>query len=98
MKYFSWDSEKNEKLKSERNISFEEIVYYIEKGQVLDILEHSNKKKYPNQFMFVISVEDYVYLVPFVERENEIFLKTIIPSRKTTKQYLKGDDRSERDD
>jgi uncharacterized DUF497 family protein len=98
MKYFSWDSEKNEKLKSERNISFEEIVYYIEKGQVLDILEHSNKKKYPNQFMFVISVEDYVYLVPFVERENEIFLKTIIPSRKATKQYLKGDDRSERDD
>src|SRR4030043_2422897 len=98
MKYFSWDSEKNEKLKSERNISFEEIVYYIEKGQVLDILEHSNKKKYPNQFMFVISVEDYVYLVPFVERENEIFLKTIIPSRKATNQYLKGDDRSERDD
>jgi len=98
MKYFSWDSEKNEKLKSERNISFEEIVYYIEKGQVLDILEHSNKKKYPNQFMFVISVEDYVYLVPFVERENEIFLKTIIPSRKATKQYLKGDDRNERDD
>ena len=98
MKYFSWDFEKNEKLKSERNISFEEIVYYIEKGQVLDILEHSNKKKYPNQFMFVISVEDYVYLVPFVERENEIFLKTIIPSRKATKQYLKGDDRSERDD
>ena len=98
MEYFSWDSEKNEKLKSERNISFEEIVYYIEKGQVLDILEHSNKKKYPNQFMFVISVEDYVYLVPFVERESEIFLKTIIPSRKATKHYLKGDDRSERDD
>jgi uncharacterized DUF497 family protein len=97
MKYFSWDSEKNEKLKSERNISFGEIVYYIQKGQLLDILEHPNKKKYPNQFIFVISVEDYVYLVPFVERENEIFLKTIIPSRKGTKQYLKGDDKSERD-
>ncbi len=48
MKYFSWDSEKHEKLKSERNVSFEEIVYYIDKGQVLDILEHPNKKKYPN--------------------------------------------------
>jgi len=98
MKYFSWDSEKNEKLKSERNISFEDIIHYIEKGQVLDILEHPNKSKYPNQFIFVITVEDYVYLVPFVERENEIFLKTIIPSRKATNKYLKGDDKSERDD
>lgn len=97
MKYISWDSEKNEKLKSERNISFEEIVYCIEKGQALDILEHPNKKKYPKQFIFVIPVRDYVYLVPFVERENEIFLKTIIPSRKATKQYLKGDRKNERD-
>jgi len=75
-----------------RNISFEEIVFYIEKGQVLDILEHPNKKKYPNQFIFVIPVEDYVYLIPFVEGENEIILKTIIPSRKATKHYLRGDD------
>jgi uncharacterized DUF497 family protein len=92
MKYFSWDSEKNEKLKAERNISFEEIVFYIERGQILDILEHPNKKKYPTQFIFVIQVEDYVYLVPFVEGENEIILKTIIPSRKATKHYLRGDD------
>jgi uncharacterized DUF497 family protein len=92
MKYFSWDIEKNEKLKAERNISFEEIVFYIGRGQVLDILEHPNKKKYPNQLIFVIQVEDYVYLVPFVEKENEIILKTIIPSRKATKHYLRGDD------
>jgi len=98
MKYFSWDSEKNEKLKRQRNISFEEIVFYIERGQVLDILEHSNKEKYPNQFLFVIPVEGYVYLVPFVEEENEIFLKTIIPSRKATKHYLRGDDRNAKDD
>jgi hypothetical protein len=94
MKYFSWDIEKiekNEKLKAERNISFKEIVFYIERGQVLDILEHPNKK-YPNQFIFVVPVEDYVYLVPFVEKENEIILKTIIPSRKATKHYLRGDD------
>ncbi len=92
MKYFSWDIEKNEKLKAERNISLEEIVFYIEKGQVLDILEHPNKKKYPNQFIFVIPVEDYVYLVLFVEGENEIILRTIIPSRKAKKHYLRGDD------
>jgi hypothetical protein len=92
MKYFSWDIEKNEKLKVERNISFGEIVFYIGRGQVLDILEHPNKKKYPNQFIFVIPVEDYVYLIPFVEGENEIILKTIIPSRKATKHYLRGDD------
>ena len=98
MKYFSWDPEKNEKLKAERNISFEEIVFYIERGQVIDILEHPNKKKYPNQFIFVIPIEDYVYLVPFVEKENEIILKTIIPSRKATKQYLKGGDENERND
>ena len=92
MKYFVWSTEKNERLKARRQISFEEIVFYIEKGQVLDILEHPNKKKYPNQFIFVIPVEDYVYLVPFVEGENEIILKTIIPSRKATKHYLRGDD------
>jgi uncharacterized DUF497 family protein len=92
MKCFSWDPGKNEKLKAERNISFEEIVFYIERGQVLEILEHPNKKKYPNQFMFVIPVEGYVYLVPFVEKDNEIILKTIIPSRRATKYYLRGDD------
>jgi len=92
MKYFSWDIEKNEKLKAERNIPFEEIVFYVERGQVLDVLEHPKKKKYPDQFIFVIPVEDYVYLVPFVEGENEIILKTIIPSRKATKHYLRGDD------
>jgi uncharacterized DUF497 family protein len=98
MKYFSWDPEKNEKLKAERNISFEEIVFYIERGQVIDILEHPNKKQYPNQFIFVITIEDYVYLVPFVEKENEIILKTIIPSRKAMKQYLKGADENEKND
>jgi uncharacterized DUF497 family protein len=89
MKYFSWDPDKNEKLKAERHISFEEIIFYIEQGLVLDILEHPNKEKYPNQQIFVVRVEDYVYLVPFVEEENRIYLKTIIPSRKATKEYLK---------
>ncbi|MCK5492246.1 MAG: BrnT family toxin [Candidatus Omnitrophica bacterium] len=90
MKYYTWDNKKNEKLITELNISFEEIVFYIEKGCLLDILKHPNKKKYEGQYIFVIRVEDYVYLVPFVENEREIFLKTIIPSRKATRKYLKG--------
>jgi uncharacterized DUF497 family protein len=98
MTYFSWDPQKNEQLKMERHISFEEIVYYIERGQVLDVLEHPNKKKYPRQSIFVIQVEDYVVLVPFVEEKDKIFLKTIIPSRKATKFYLKGDDKNVRND
>jgi uncharacterized DUF497 family protein len=92
MKYFSWNEEKNELLLAERDISFEDIVLYIEKGFLLDVLEHPNPEKYPGQNIFVVQVEEYVYLVPFVEDEKEIFLKTIIPSRKATRKYLKGDE------
>tara|TARA_B100000959_G_scaffold247731_1_gene274221 strand:+ start:956 stop:1237 length:282 start_codon:yes stop_codon:yes gene_type:complete len=93
MKYFTWNEEKNEKLKTGRNISFEEVVFYIERGQLLDILEHSGRKKYQRQKIFVVQIDSYAYLVPFIEEENEIFLKTIIPSRKATKLYLKGGDK-----
>jgi len=92
VRYFSWDPDKNEWLRRERGVSFEEIVFYIEQGQLLDILEHPNRRKYPNQRMFVVRIEEYVYLVPFVERGEEVFLKTIIPSRKATRDYLKGGD------
>jgi len=88
MKRFIWNLEKNERLKKERGLSFEEIFFYIGKGQLLDVVEHPNQEKYAGQRMFVINVKDYVYLVPFVENENEVFLKTIIPSRKATRQYL----------
>jgi uncharacterized DUF497 family protein len=90
VKYFSWDNEKNLKLKTERNISFEEIAFHIEKQQVLDIVQHPNQEKYEGQKMFIININDYAFLVPFVEDEQEIFLKTIIPSRKATKRYLRG--------
>jgi len=90
MKYFAWDTTKNEKLLAERGISFEEIVFHIGRGDILDILEHPNPKKYEGQRIFVINVEGYAYLVPFVETENEVVLKTIIPSRKATKRYLGG--------
>lgn len=92
MKYFSWSEEKNKILIAERDISFEDIVFYIEKGFLLDVLEHPNPEKYPGQKIFVVQVEEYAYLVPFVESENEVFLKTIIPSRKATRKYLKGDE------
>ena len=88
MKYFSWNTDKNEKLKTERNISFEEVVFYIEKGQLLDIVEHPNQERYAGQRIFILKINDYAYLVPFVESEREVFLKTIIPSRKATQKYL----------
>lgn len=90
MKYFIWDNEKNLLLKAEWNISFEDIVFHIEKSHILDIVEHPNQEKYRGQKIFIINVENYAYLVPFVENEREIFLKTVIPSRKATKKYLRG--------
>ena len=92
MKYFSWNDEKNQILKEERQISFEDVVFYISQGFLLDVLEHPNQKKYQGQKIFVVEIDNYAYLVPFVEDELEIFLKTIIPSRKATKKYLKGSD------
>jgi uncharacterized DUF497 family protein len=89
MKYFSWNNEKNEYLKQERNITFEEVVFYIQKGNLLDIVEHPNQERYGGQKILIVRIEDYVYLVPFVESAEEIFLKTIIPSRKATKRYIK---------
>jgi len=90
VKYFSWNPEKNPSLIQERGISFEEIVFHIENGDALDLLEHPNRGRYPNQRVFIVNVEGYAYLVPFVEDEYEVFLKTIIPSRKATRDYLGG--------
>ena len=92
MKHFVWSPEKNTQLIEERRISFERVIYHIEKNDVLDVIEHPNRSKYPNQKMFVVNVAQYAYLVPFVENESEIFLKTIIPSRKATKKYLEVND------
>lgn len=90
MKTFSWNEEKNALLKAQRQVSFEEIVFYIGMGFLLDVLEHPHPEKYVGQKIFVVQIDDYAYLVPFVETESEIFLKTIIPSRKATRKYLKG--------
>ncbi len=90
MKLFTWSLEKNDQLKIERGVSFEDAVFHIERGDVLDLLDHPNPKRYPGQRMWVVEIDDYAYLVPFVESKNEVFLKTLIPSRKATRQYLGG--------
>lgn len=95
MKYFSWNNEKNQLLKSERKISFEEVVFHIENKDILDIVEHPNQERYKDQKIFIIDIDNYAYLVPFVESKREIFLKTIIPSRKATKKYLRGQTENE---
>jgi uncharacterized DUF497 family protein len=94
MKLLRWNKSKNDFLRSERGVSFEEIEMAIEQGNLLDIVAHPNRTKYPNQKIFVVRLLDYVYLVPFVEDQSSFFLKTIIPSRKATKQY-RGVDHAE---
>ena len=88
MKPFRWDSGKNEQLKLERGISFETMVVAIETGGLVDILAHPNAARYPNQRVLVVVSDGYAYLVPFVEEDDHFFLKTVIPSRKATRDYL----------
>lgn len=85
---YQYRAEKNIKLKEERGISFDEIIYYIENGHLLGTIKHPNEDKYAGQNFYVVDVDGYVYLVPFVRKSNTVFLKTIFPSRKPTKQYL----------
>ena len=90
MKPISWNADKNALLRAERGISFEDVVFHIMAGDILDTVDHPNQKRYPGQQVHVIAIEEYVYLIPFVESDEEVFLKTIIPSRKATKSYLSG--------
>jgi uncharacterized DUF497 family protein len=88
MKPFRWSPEKNDTLRADRGISFESMVVAIESGGLLDILAHPNKAKYPRQRVLVVACDNYAYLVPFVEEKDHFFLKTVIPSRKATRDYL----------
>ncbi|MCH2227790.1 MAG: hypothetical protein MK033_08445 [Candidatus Caenarcaniphilales bacterium] len=92
--FYSFSPEKNRKLQDERGISFEEIIFIISNKGILDILEHHNPDKYPNQKIFVVNIDNYAYLVPAVFDQEQIFLKTIIPSRKATRKYI-GEDNYE---
>ncbi len=91
MKYFDWSERKNIVLKAQRGIGFEHIIAAIDEGSVLDDVAHPNAQKYPNQRVLVVLCQEYVYLTPYVEDDEKIFLKTIISSRKATKLYMKGE-------
>ncbi|MCP5515468.1 MAG: DUF4258 domain-containing protein [Spirochaetales bacterium] len=90
MKLFDWDENKNRELRKTRNISFEDVLFLIEKGDIMDIVENPNQEKYPRQKYFILELNNYIYYVPFAEDDEKIFLKTIIPSRKYTKKYSGG--------
>lgn len=86
---YDFSVEKNQELKEKRSISFEEIIAAIQSGSLLSVINHPNKEKYPNQQMYIIDIDGYIYAVPFVRKnKNTVFLKTIFKSRKLTKQYL----------
>lgn len=90
MKQINWNAEKNQQLMTERGVSFEDVLFALQSGNLLEDGPHSNREKYPNQRIFVVWIDDYAWLVPYVENDREFFLKTIIPSRKATKKFLGG--------
>ena len=91
---YNWNAEKNIQLKKERNISFEEIILCISEGKIVTVLEHPNKQRYPNQYIYLIEYKNYIYAVPYIvdEKEEEIFLKTIYPSREYTRKFLRREE------
>jgi hypothetical protein len=93
MKYYDWNDDKNEILKKLRGVSFEQVVLAIVSGDLIDRIRHPNPDKYPNQKIFLVKIDNYIYSVPFVEDDNKIFLKTIIPNSKETKKYLEWGNR-----
>lgn len=90
MKHINWNTEKSYVLKEIRGICFEDVIFHIEKGDMLDDYQHPNQQKYPGQRIMVVGINNYAYLVPYIENEDELFLKTIIPSRSATEKYLGG--------
>jgi len=89
MSRFDWDDEKNRFLETARGVGFEDVVFHIANGDVLDVIRHPNTNRYPNQKIIVLNIDGYVFLVPYVKEGGTRFLKTIIPSRKATKEYLR---------
>jgi len=89
MNLFRWDNEKNEMLRKNRGVCFEQVVILMGRGDVLDTIEHPKQDRYPGQKIAIVQIDDYAYLVPYVEKGEELFLKTIIPSRKATSKYVR---------
>ena len=90
MKVFRWDNEKNELLRNNRGVCFEQVIILMERADVLETVEHPNQNKYPGQKIATVMIDDYAYLVPYVQKNDEIFLKTIIPSRKATNKFMRS--------
>lgn len=84
---YEWNEEKNKLLKDSRDVGFEEVLLAIDEGRLLDVIPHHNLEKYTNQKLFIVRIRGYIYYVPFVEDEEKIFLKNIVPSRKYQKKY-----------
>jgi hypothetical protein len=100
-KPFRWSETKNDRLKAERRVSFERVITAIDDGGLLEVMEHPNPARYPNQWIMVVAFEGYAYFVPFVETAEYRFLKTIVPSRKATRDYLhkgESDDQAQEND
>ncbi len=89
LRHYDWNNAKNEKLKAERAISFEDVVFHVESGDLLDIIDHPDQTHYPGQAVIIVKIWDYAYMVPYVDDGDTRFLKTIIPSRKATRKYLR---------
>ena len=92
MPYYQWNAEKNAQLKAQRGVSFDQIALHVERGDLLEVYDHPNQQRYPGQQVLVVRIQDYAYLVPFVENKTGRFLKTIIPSRKATRIYIEDKD------
>lgn len=84
---FEWNPKKNEWLKKERGVSFEQVIFHLSRGDVWKVGDHPDQKKYPGQKIYFVIMDDYIYMVPYIVQKDEIFLKTIIPSRKATKDF-----------
>jgi hypothetical protein len=86
----NWSLEKNKLLQQERGVCLEDVINAINNNDLIDTIKHPNFDKYPNQFIYIIKIFGYIYMVPYIKDDDEIFLKTIVPSRKMNKIYNKG--------
>jgi uncharacterized DUF497 family protein len=84
---YRWNEEKNEILLSQRGVSFNDVLYELENNGIIDNYKHPDKNKYPNQYIYVVSLKDYIHYVPYIKEDDYRFLKNIIPSRKLNKKY-----------
>jgi hypothetical protein len=88
---YAFDPQKNAWLVRERGISFEQIIVLIESSRLIQVLEHPNVERYPDQLLYEVDVDGYVHVAPVIRERRTLFLKTIYPSRKATRKRGKGE-------